>query len=440
MSIKNIKNEFYQVLDSISNDGISQYDEVALLTELKKQSIAQKEIENIMHDAAHYGYMKIVISYINSMSPTEDFISELLCTTIYSEENSLEDFLTLLENVDVQYLHPSHCDDAIHEEIIMAIFARNDFYPYIEALYKKNNNCFTSKDFQTALDVLLGGEIEDDEEDNLEKYLHLTHNSFFENSTNEQRKIFWDSLLNKFKICSYQCDFEFLKKEEYSLFSQYINSKGISFKDLAIISELSFFIETYDIDAYDNLDNKDVFECYSEEVIISFIDKTNFITEHFIYGAAAYGYTKLIDKLKDIISVDMLNSMLFYALSDDYGNKVRLKTASYLLKTFGINNFDITSDIFYYIKKNNLSNVLLVLLKNKNNVSSIDWKMWFKDTDEFSDIIETYCYDVIFSVMPYEYRTSLMELMEERKSYVKLKLNDKCTKFKEFADDYGYDF
>ena len=180
---------------------------------------------------------------------------------------------------------------------------------------------------------------------------------------------------------------------------------------------------------------------YSEDILICFFDKTKFkfenveFEEYFLYAISALGYTKLIDKFKNEIYFEWLNEMLFNSL-----NTKHFKTASYLLKTFGINNFEITEDLIGIIKRYNLSKVLLVLLKNNKNVSSIDWKEWFKDVNEFSDIIETYCHDVIFSVMPYEYQTLLLELMNERKGYADVRLSDKCKKFKEVAVDCGYDF
>lgn len=180
---------------------------------------------------------------------------------------------------------------------------------------------------------------------------------------------------------------------------------------------------------------------YSEDILISFFDKTKFkfenveFEEYFFYAICKLGYTRLIDKLKGGISLSWLNDMLSNTLSEK-----RFKTAFYLLKTFGINNFEITEDIIDIIKIHNYSKVLLVLLKSKRNLTNINWKEWFKDVNEFSDIIETYCHDVIFSVMPDEYQTLLVELMEQRKGYVDVQLNDECKKFKEFAVDYGYDF
>ena len=426
MKIPNLSIENF---DKIIDYMICENDEKNLLETIKDFKFSDEQINTIITNAAFLGNMEVLNYYLDNITFTKDNVCGVLVELLDSDTYSTENFIKILEKVDsscIDILFESHYTDST---ILEQICSKDDFEKILEVLYKKSESCFTAEVFDKIINTI---QYSSKEIIHIIMLTELLRNEYFKKISDKSRDQLISSIFFFIQCQSAYYDADFLTSESCNLFVQYLKSK-----DLCI----EYFNITQQICETDLMVIEDNIEEYSEETLINFFEKTNFefintdSEEYFLYAVAANGYTKLIDKLKTTVSDDMLNEMLYYSLS-----RKHFKTAAYLLKEFGTNNFEITKDILETIKTSNLSKVLLVLLKNKNNISNIDWKEWFKDLNEFSDIIETYCNNVIFSEMPYDYQILLMEFMEERKQYTSITLSEKCGKFKEFANNYGYDF
>ena len=409
---------------------MSEYPEDDLLDTLKEFSLSEQKKDEVILWAASFGYMKIVDYYIDDEKlANKEFVNTLLSWTAEFEEFDSKNFIYLLNKINPNDLEFTKEFDSI-PNLLNLIMQNCDFENLLNILYEKRNFYFSEDEFK----AILKSDI-DYYDERLERLFVLCKNQFFKNISDDLREDILKEIIEILKVEYYVYKFSYFNHEDYSIFLDYLKSMNLTFETLHLIN-----IFCTDSDYYNDM----FINCTEDSLILAWDNCKELVDGdfdiNFLYNASAFGCIKLLEKLKEYIQPHMISDLLYFAISREYGHKISLKTAAYLIKEFGINNFKLTSDILEAIKSNNLSKVLLALLKNKENLSDIDWKEWFKDVNEFSDIIETYCSDVIFSIMHYEYQILLMELMEERKGYVDVQLSDKCANFKEVAVDYGYNF
>lgn len=428
-------------------DTMIDYDdcEKEVLEAIKKQTFSIEDFTLIALQAAFVHYMEVLNYCLDIIPPTKKLVSGVLESLLekrinieYSSKDTL-DFIKILEKVDSTYIDLTYDRDGYttqnddlysYSTILHNIYTKGYYFePLLNALYQKAKSCFTVEIFDRLIKLIC---IPDENIQHLVPLKVLLRNEYFSKLSDKSKDTLISKIFYFIQLESDKLDSEELTKECYSFFVEFIKSKGICVEYFQIAEDM-FLDDSFGIE--DNIKK------YSEDILICFFKKTNLkfenveFEEYFLYASSALGYTKLIDKFKNEVYVGWLNDMLFHSLKTKH-----FKTSSYLLKTFGIINFEISEDLIDIIKIHNYSKVLLVLLKSKRNLTNIDWKEWFKDVNEFSAIIETYCHDVIFSIMPCEYQNLLMELMEQRKGYVNVQLSEKCKKFKEVALDYGFNF
>lgn len=377
---------------------MEQYPEDDLLDTLKEFNLSESKKEEVILFAATSGYMKIVDYYLDNEKLTnKEFVNILLSWTAEFEKFDSKNFIYLLNKINPNDLELTKKFDSL-PNLLNLIMQNSDFENLLNVLYEKRNFYFSEDEFK----AILKSDI-DTYYERLKRLFVLCKNQFFKSISDDVRDKILEELISILKFTYYDSEISAFNHEEYIIFSDYLTSKDLTFETLRLINLFCTDIENY----------TDIFmDCSEDSLVLAWNNCKELVYSDFdicfLYNASVFGYIKLLKTLREYIQPYMLSDLLYFAIAREYGHKIHLKTAAYLIKEFGINNFKLTPDILKVIKENNLFKVLLALLKNKENLSDIDWKEWFKDVNEFSDIIVTYCNDVIFSLMPYDYKTLLV--------------------------------